>query len=125
MSKSLILGLALSVTIGLGWNEAAFAQQPNQDFEAEAEQSPARLIDDLQDSMLADAFPLLRTLIDLLSQLIDLLNQAGEIVGGGNTDPGDVDPGDIDPGNNGIPGIGGASTAEPGGWGQGPVPSVP
>ena len=107
-----------------------------------------------QDSLLLEPFPILRTLIDLLSQLLDLLNQADGFLNGGEGDgdlpaipddlpdipgvPGDDQPlpdgtddlptGDDLPIGGDLPTIpGGVSTsvAEPGGWGIGPILSLP
>ena len=43
-----------------------------------------QLLNAFADSWLVDAFPLLRTLIDLLTELLDLLNQADQFVSGVN-----------------------------------------
>ena len=110
MSKTCLLCLALIVSASLGWNQSAFGQQPEGDGQSQTDPPADNIFADCQDSMLLDAFPALRTLIDLLSQLIDLLNQAGQLINGGgeidpgnidlgNINPGDIDPGNIDPGN--------------------------
>lgn len=130
MSKTYVLLLALVCSIGFGMSASTFAQQSGEECQSETDQPTDNVLADIQDSLLLDAFPLLRTLIDLISELIDLLNQADQLINGGGTidpgtiDPGTIDPGTIDPGTI-DPGTIGSSTIEPGGWGEGPVPSVP
>ena len=130
MSKTCVLCLALMMSASLGWNQQAHGQQADGDRQSQTDSPADNIFAGFGDSMFLDAFPLLRTLIDLLSQLIDLLNQADQLVNGGipgDIDPGDIDPGDIDPGDIDIPGVGGAigSELEMRGYGEGPVPSVP
>ena len=138
MSKTYVLLLALMFSIGSGFCQSTLAQHSRGGDQAEAGSSIDNILASGQDSLLMEAFPFLRTLIDLLSQLLDLLGQAGGLLGGGGTgggaidagtiDPGTIVPGTIDPGNTDLgnlnSGSDGSSTIEPGGWGEGPVPSV-
>ncbi len=123
MSKTYVLLFALMFSIGSGFSQSTLAQQPRGGDQAEAGSSIDNILASGQDSLLMEAFPFLRTLIDLLSQWLDLLNQAGGLLGGGGADGGAIDLGNIDPSNLNS-GSGGSSTIEPGGWGEGPVPSV-
>ena len=154
MSKTSVLILIAVLLTSLSMNRTVYAQRPAPDVPPviDGDDGADGLFDGCQDSLLLEPFPILRTLIDLLSQLLDLLNQADGLLGGGEGDlpsipddlpdipglPGDDLPlpdgtGDL-PSRDDLP-IGGdlpaipggvsSSDALPGGWGIGPILSVP
>ncbi len=67
MSKTYVLLLALMFSIGSGFCQSTLAQHSRGGDQAEAGSSIDNILASGQDSLLMEAFPFLRTLIDLLS----------------------------------------------------------
>jgi hypothetical protein len=150
MSKASVLILIAVLVASLAMDRPANAQRPATDVppvsDGDVDNAADDFLDGCQDSLLLEPFPMLRTLIDLLSQLLDLLNQADQLINGSDsdlpeipTDPGLIPiPGSDQLGTDGIgdlptdvgdlptiPGGVSATDASPGGWGIGPIQSVP